>query len=313
MAVIEHGRIRWKGFGVKDANRPDLVDARTIFEAASLSKPVFAYAVLKLVDEGKLDLDTPLSKYVPDYISDDRLALITVRRVLTHTTGLPNWRPGGKTLVIHFTPGERFSYSGEGFVFLQRAVEHLTGQPLERLAEEMVFRPLKMSDSSYVWRSAYDETSATGHNQNGQPSRKNKPRSANAAFSLHTTAPDYARFMLALMTGKGLSRKLAREMLSPQVRVDAGCFNCIGKPQTHAATNLAWGLGVGIQDNPAGGAFWHWGDNGVFRCFMTGQPRRKRGIVIFTNSENGFRVMAEVVNRFAGGPQPAFEWLQYER
>ena len=114
IAVLEKGRVVWhRGFGVMNAEIKTAVDDNTVFEAASLSKPVFAYAVLKLADSGKLDLDKPLVNYLPykDVENHERLNLITARRVLSHSTGFPNWR-GGQPLKIHFTPGERFSYSG---------------------------------------------------------------------------------------------------------------------------------------------------------------------------------------------------------
>src|SRR5215467_468183 len=121
ITLIRGGKIAWHGnFGVKNAKSAQPIDDDTVFEAASLSKPVFAYAVLKLVEQGKLGLDVPLTSYLPKpYIADDRLKEITARFVLSHRTGFPNWRGEGNPLTIHFTPGERFSYSGEGFVYLQ--------------------------------------------------------------------------------------------------------------------------------------------------------------------------------------------------
>lgn len=141
------------GFGVKNAKIGLPVTAETVFEAASLSKPVFAYGVLKLIDQGKLGLDVPLTTYLPKpYIDgDERLNKITARIVLSHRTGFPNWR-GKPSLKICFTPGERFSYSGEGYIYLQRVVEHITGKPLNEYITEAVFTPLGMANSSYVWR-----------------------------------------------------------------------------------------------------------------------------------------------------------------
>src|SRR5262245_12589079 len=120
IVVIRNGKVAWhNNFGVKNTKTAQPVDDNTVFEAASLSKPVFAYAVLKLVEQGKIGLDVPLTKYLPTpYIDGDpRLEKITARIVLSHRTGFPNWRPGS-SLSIHFTPGERFSYSGEGFIYL---------------------------------------------------------------------------------------------------------------------------------------------------------------------------------------------------
>ncbi|MBR0688426.1 beta-lactamase family protein [Bradyrhizobium manausense] len=124
-AVIHAGKIvETRALGVRDVSTGTPVDENTIFEAASLSKPVFAYAVLQLVDDGMLSLDKPLSTYVPDFVGDDaRAASITVHNVLRQSSGLPNWRSSTIPLKTYFPPGERFSYSGEGFVWLQRVVE----------------------------------------------------------------------------------------------------------------------------------------------------------------------------------------------
>lgn len=168
--VIRDRRVFWQGeFGVANADTKQPVTNNTIFEAASLSKPVFAYAILKLVDSGKLDLDTPLVKYLPGaYVeADERLNQITARHVLTHRTGFPNWRPRGGALKIHFAPGEKFSYSGEGFVYLQKVVEHLTGLPVDTFMKKVVFDPLGMANSSYIWQERYAPLKAFGHNQAG--------------------------------------------------------------------------------------------------------------------------------------------------
>jgi CubicO group peptidase (beta-lactamase class C family) len=177
IALIEDGKIAWVGsFGVKNTKTGEEVDDRTVFQAASLSKVVFAYGVLKLVDQGKLDLDTPLSKYVPEYVQNDyRINAITARHVLTHRTGFPNWRPDGQLLVIHFKPGDRFSYSGEGFVHLQRAVEKFASLPLDTWMRQTVFDPLQMTDSSYLWQPKYDTLAASGHSPTGTPEKFFKP------------------------------------------------------------------------------------------------------------------------------------------
>jgi CubicO group peptidase (beta-lactamase class C family) len=315
VALIRGSKVAWvKGYGLRDAASKQPVEVTTVFEAASLSKPVFAYALLKLVEQGKLDLDAPLSQYLAaPYIQDDRLKLVTVRRVLSHTTGFPNWRPGGKPLTIHFTPGERFSYSGEGFVYLQTVVEHVTGQPLQEFMQKTVFEPLGMKYSSYVWQPRYDAQAALGHSLAGQPVPKGKPSKANAAASLHTTAGDYGRFMMALMSGTGLTRATVREMLSPQSRIDENCRSQCLEPKEppRLSAALSWGLGVGLQKTRDGQGFWHWGDNGTFKCYMLAFPKRRTGLVVFTNSTNGLAIVPEIVALALGGPQPALDWLKY--
>ncbi len=154
IAMIRNGElVGARGLGLADASAGTPVTAETLFEAASLSKPVFAYMVLKLAERGELDLDRPLSEILPHPDLDDpRRDQLTARQVLSHTTGLPNWRPGRWSdnpgpLVLSFDPGSRFSYSGEGFEYLRRVVEKLTGSGLEDLATREIFEPLGMSST----------------------------------------------------------------------------------------------------------------------------------------------------------------------
>src|SRR5919107_518441 len=145
LALVRDSKISWRwSFGVKNADTKEPVRDDTVFEAASLSKPVFAYAVLKLVDAGKLELDKPLAAYLPEpYVRDDeRVKLITARIVLDHTTGFQNEAGPGRPLKIHFTPGDRFSYSGAGFLYLQTVVERIRGEPLDAFMRKTVFEPL---------------------------------------------------------------------------------------------------------------------------------------------------------------------------
>jgi CubicO group peptidase (beta-lactamase class C family) len=303
IAITTDSGIVWsRGFGVRSAETGDPVDTGSVFEAASLSKPVFAYAVLQLVDEGVLDLDTPLSEYYhyADIAHDPRHVLITGRMVLTHSTGFPNWRPRDGQLAIGFEPGSEFSYSGEGFGYLQRVVMHITGERLQPLMERLVFQPLDMPNSSYVWNDRFDAVVAMPHDGDGQVTGKRKPAegSGHAAATLHTTAPDFARFMVAVMNGNRLSDSTARAMLSPQIDVDSG---------------VTWGLGIGLQENDAGSAFWHWGDNTNYKAYTITYPDRRVGVVWFANSDHGQSILSSMLAHTVGGFHPAAEWLDYEQ
>ena len=142
----------------------------TPIEAASLTKPTFAYIVLKYCEEGLLDLDTPLEEYLPEkYIQNQpKLQYLTAKHVLSHTTGFPNWRPKGGALEIHFTPGERFSYSGEGYVYLQKVIEHLSGKSAETNFQKRFAEPLKLNSASLLWNEAFDKSAALGYLKNGK-------------------------------------------------------------------------------------------------------------------------------------------------
>jgi CubicO group peptidase (beta-lactamase class C family) len=316
LAVVRDGRVLWhRAYGQRDASTNAPIDDETVFEAASLSKPVFAYAVLKLVDAGVVDLDTPVVKYLPgDYVDDPRFRAITPRRVLSHTTGFPNWR-SGSNLTIHFAPGERFSYSGEGFVYLQKAVERTTGQTLEALMKRLVFGPLGMKTSSYSWEDRFEGCKATGHDAVGGPKPPRRPAEASSASTLHTTTLDYARFLIAILDGEDLRRETFDEMFRPQVRVDEGCSNCVAKkPTGRLSRELAWGLGWGLQNTEDDKSIWHWGDNGSgFQCYVVGYPQERLGVVVFTNGLGGHGIIPDVVEAAIGGRHPAFRWIDYER
>ena len=313
IAVIRAGKTAWlHGFGLKEVKTGQPVTGETVFEAASLSKPVFTYGVLKLVEQGKLGLDVPLTTYLPKPFveGDERLAKITARIVLSHRTGFPNWPADDGSVSIYFTPGERFSYSGEGYIYLQRVVEKITGKPLNEYMTQAVFTPLGMSSSSYVWRPDFDALTATGHDSDGKPTELWKPAEALAASTLNTTAKDYALFVEAVLNGKGLKPATLREMKTPEVALDPECRICIKHEPKQLSKNLFWGLGWGIERKDGTDALWHWGDNGSFKGFVMAEPKMKSGVVMFANSENGLEVGKPLVDEVMGRGSLAFEWLK---
>jgi CubicO group peptidase (beta-lactamase class C family) len=316
IALIREGRLVWSGaFGISNANTRKPVTAATIFEAASLSKPVFAYAVLRLVDEGKLNLDTPLNTYLGnnyDVVNDERINLITARNVLSHTSGFPNWRDndGTKTLLIHFKPGEKWSYSGEGMVYLSKVVEKITGMRFEAFMQHYALQPLGMTASSYIWRDRFDTLKAYRHDELGTLSGRNQPDNGkedtlhddgNPAASLQTTPIDYSKFIIAVLNGTGLEKSTWEQMLKPQVRVD-------GKYPP-----IAWGLGVGLETMPEGEYFWHWGDNGDAKAYVTAMLSDKSAVVYFADGSNGLSFTREILEDAIGGEHPALSHLDYER
>jgi CubicO group peptidase (beta-lactamase class C family) len=317
MAVVRGGRVAWSGaFGVASAVTKAPVTEETIFEAASLSKPVFAYAVLRLADEGRIDLDAPLTTYLPTpYVAgDERLALITARRVLTHTSGFPNWRPRGRPLEIRFTPGERFSYSGEGFVYLQRAVEKIAGEPLDAVMRRLVFEPLGMARSSYVFRPEFEGAKAVGHDRLGVATPLRRPAEALAPASLHTTAREYALFLAAALRGEGLRPETAREMFRPEVVVGEGCIDCTDRAPERRSATIAWALGWGTETSGSRTFVWQWGDNnGDTNALVMGDPTSRDGVVVLTNSGYGSSIMQDLVLRTLGGEHTAFRWYGAER
>jgi CubicO group peptidase (beta-lactamase class C family) len=303
--------------GVRRAGTTQAVTAASIFQAASLGKVVLAYTALRLHDRGVLDLDKPLLSYYPypRLLHEPRADKITARMVLGHTTGLPNWaeNPTGSTwpssaLHLRFAPDSCWSYSGEGYVFLQKTLEHLTGQSFEALAETEVFKPLGMKNSSFVWRASFAATASTGHDGQSKPTSVTQFAEGYGAYSLLTTASDYSHFLQAVMTGRGLAPATARLLLTP-----ANPASRCGHPATVADPAIAWACGLGLATTSQGLAQWHWGDNNDFKGFFMTLPGKKQSVVFLTNSANGARIADDVLRLFLGpGQYWATQWLAEE-
>ncbi len=198
LALISDKKIVTFEYGVKNSIYQDPVTSSTVFEAASLSKPLIAYAALELCENGLLEMDQPLSAYLQRPGSEDSfLSAVTLRHVLSHTGGFPtaNLKPGDP-LKLEFYPGSQFAYSGESFCYLGRVIEQITGDSLASYMQEHVLMSLKMDNSSFIWKEDYTAQAASPHDQKGLPTEKWKPVKAIASFSLHTTASDYAKFMI---------------------------------------------------------------------------------------------------------------------
>ena len=297
LAIFGHSKIEWRrGFGLKDASKNAPVDADTIFEAASMSKPVFAYAVMKLCESGAMKLDTPLTKYTPKRFlnGDARLDLITARHVLCHTTGFQNWRSEKEPLAIHFTPGEKWQYSGEGYSYLQSVVEHVTGQPIEQFVKTHVFEPFGMDSSGYVWNEMFERRMAHPHDAQGKAQNNKKSTPADVARygssgALLTTPSDYARFYLEMLDPKSpdafrLSKASLAEMLRPQV-----------KAMETSEYTISWGLGWRLVHMKSGDLFGHGGDNEGFHSESAASLANKSGFVVMTNGESGAKLIHELL------------------
>lgn len=306
-AFVRDGEVAWLGsFGVRSRESGAPVTRTTVFQAASLSKPVFAYAVMRLVERGHLELDRPLADYRPHprLGHEPRSRTITARMVMSHSTGLPNW--GGDTLDLAFDPGTGFGYSGEGYVYLQQVVEEITGRPLEEVVRREVFEPLGMERSSFVWRPRFAGDVALGHDALGRAGELQRRDEANAAASLLTTAGDYGRFVAAVLSGTGLEAETHRQMLEPQVRAE------VSHASEEENAQIRWALGWGAhRSDPR--SLWHWGDNGDHEAFVAAFPERGRGIVYFANSTHGMSIAEEVTRLVSGARHWGPAWAGYER
>ena len=320
IAIVDNGALdNVMAAGVRKAGETAVVSTDTIFEAASLSKGPFAYLVLKLAELGRIDLDTPIGEYFrqPDLTAEPRVDRITPRLVLSHQTGLPNWRPPREPMTLLFDPGTRFGYSGEAYVRLQRYVERTMAAPLTALSSDREFVPMQMAQSSYIWRDDFVGRTAEGHDASSNPVRTRLwgfrpsptagPTDAevppmlavpNAAASLCSTAVDYSHFLLRLVAPPA----------ADQFHLGRASLDAMFTPLSHPNGDLSWGLGWGLATVDGADTFWQWGNNGVYRGFAIGSRARRWGAVILTNSANGLNLCREVVTRLLGVEHPAFRW-----
>jgi CubicO group peptidase (beta-lactamase class C family) len=313
IALVRDGKIIWhQSFGVKNAKTGEPVTEETIFEAASLTKPFFAYYVMKLVEEGTLDLDKPLISYLPkeniekelghpldtEGFRRDWFEKITPRHVMSHSGGTPHGE-SGKVYPLFFEPGTRWKYSAGGYGFLQKAVEHLKGDRLENLMKKEVLDPLGMKRSYLVWKDEYEKTMASGHGYFGKPEDIRRRTEAHAAATLYTTAEEYAKFVCAVLNGQGLRQETLKEMLTSRIDMNK-------------EMGLGWSLGFGTQQDANGIAFWQWGDYGIFRNYIIAYPREKAAVVYLANSFYGLSICPEIVASSVGGQALGNEAMEYE-
>jgi CubicO group peptidase (beta-lactamase class C family) len=319
VVLIRDAKVYWRrGFGFRDAETRQPVDNDTVFEAASASKPVFAYVVMKLAEKGMIDLDAPLTKYTNTrYVPNDpRLDLITARHVLMHVTGFPNWRSTGSPMAINFMPGEKFSYSGEGYSYLQSVITHLTGHvdtnhcgdfesgvrfcatDIADYMQRRLLRPFHMDSSTYVWSEQLAKNLARPHGEHGEPQPFHKPAALDAsryaaAGGLMTTPTDYAKFLIEVIQPRPaddfhLSKKSRDEMIHPQTSRDYNGYS------------VTWGQGFRIVRKGQHELLAPGGSNPGFQCSSQVSPSRKCGFVIMTNADAGLNLLTKLAPSVIG-------------
>jgi len=295
VAYIRDDRIAWtrvQGFQSEGVAATE----STLYNVASLTKPVFSETVLRLVAGGHLSLDEPLTPtwVDPDVAGDPRHRLLTPRIVLSNRTGFPNWRTDrGGTLAFEFVPGTRYQYSGEGFEYLRRFVERKMRAPVEGIARERLFGPFGMRNTSFVEQGWFEGRVAYPSDRDGKWGTPRFSSSGNAADRVYTTVADYATFVIHAMRHDGLSRSLARQRDSIQGMDSSEVVKCRAKGGTRCPTREGYTLGWSRLDFPDGPMFWHTGSDDGEKALVVYFPQRREGAVMFMNGENGFAVAIE--------------------
>ncbi len=287
VGIIENGKIKWaKNFGELQAGRPAPQNA--LFNIASQTKPITAMLTLKLVAMGKWNLDELLAHYWidPDIADDPNLMKLTTRFVLSHQTGLPNWRTdnGSTKLKFKFEPGTASGYSGEGFEYLRHALEAKFKVSLAVLMDTYLFKPLKMNDT-YYWSENLDTTRfAMWHDGQGKRYSTSIQTPVNAADDLITTIADYSRLGIYAMELANEGGPVYADMVSMQRRTKPGNGS---------------GLGWGLVDGLPGGAYaiQHGGSDIGVRTMAVFLPKSNSGVVVMTNGDNGAFICDRIIKR----------------
>ncbi len=297
LAIINDGQVVYHTVkGMSDRENEQAVNEQTIFEGASLSKPLFAHFVMTFVEEGKLNLDRPLYEYLPyeDIAHDERYKQITARMVLCHTTGFPNWRTDypAQQLFIQFEPGSSWHYSGEGYQYLALVLAKLAktdAKGLEALFQERIAAPLGMTHTRFIQDSINLTRKATPYKEGVKLKSSFTNKAFGAAYGVHTEAQDFSKWLIGVLNGALLTEESYALLFEDQVSFPEDSENA----QTG---NTHWTLGFSKFNSPFGTFYTHGGNNPGFTSAFGIQRAQKWGVVYFTNanqvSEFGFELFA---------------------
>lgn len=330
IAVIDKGKVvSVQTFGDRNA-KGDPLTPQTIMYGASLTKAVFAYSVLRLVDEGKIDLDKPiaamLEKPLPDYgnldaygnwgdlAGDERWRMITPRTILNHSTGFANFfflEPDEK-LRIHFDPGSRYGYSGEGIMLLQFGIEKGLGLNVGQEVQRLVFDPLKMPNSSLVWRPDFAANLADGWELDGKAVPHDQRGRVRMAGSMDTTITDLANFAAALVSGQGLSKAARAELLRPGLTIRSRSqFPTLAgdAPAVEQSPGIAASVGLITFSGPQGAAFFRGGHNDSTGNALVCLERQQRCVLVMSNDVRAEAAFPMIVRDILGETGAPWRWI----
>jgi CubicO group peptidase (beta-lactamase class C family) len=329
MAVIEDGRpVFVRAWGHRNS-AGDPLGTDSIMYGASLTKAVFAYTVMQLVDEGRLDLDRPVAEYLPrplpeygnldaygnwgDLAGDERWRRLTARHLLTHSSGFRNfsWDEPDQKLRINFEPGARYAYSGEGIILLQFVIEKGLGLDLGAEMKRRVFDSLGMKNTSMTWRPDFARNLADGWTKDGKVEPHDERSRVRAAGSMDTTISDFARFAAAFMRGDGLKRSSRAEMLKPLLPIaSVSQFPSMAPdaPPGKRWKGLAAGLGVVTFEGPQGRGFFKGGHNDSTGNSWVCLEQGRRCVVLLANDVRAEAAFPELVESVLGDTGLPWRW-----
>jgi len=326
LAVIDKGQVKSvRTWGWRNVEKKLPLEPHTVMYGASLTKPTFAYMLMQLVDEGKLDLDAPLSALLPqplpaydkrpydfsDLAGDERWRKLTPRILLTHSSGFANfrWVEPDKKLRFHFDPGARYGYSAEGMYILQLIVEHGLGLETEQEMQRRVFQRFGMRNTSMLWRADFANNLADGYTVEGKMIPHDDRSRPSAAGSMDTSIEDQARLWAGIVRGEGLSAASRAAMVKPQLPISSNSqFPTLAPGQVAWPQGLAAGLGLVTFNDRSGPAWFKGGhDDGTGNmviCLENGQ----RCVVMLSNDVRAERIYPELARRVLGETDMPWKW-----
>lgn len=328
VSVVQNGQIRYlKTFGYADAASKRVLTPDTVMYGASFTKAIFGYLVVQLAEEGKLDLNRPISDYLkkplPEYpkyadlATDARWKLITPRILLSHTAGFANYaflEPDRK-MRLHFQPGTRYAYSGEGINLLQFVLADM-GIDVGNEFHTRVFDRFGMKRTGIIWRDDFASDLAFGHDESGKNLGHSRRSGVRASGSMDTTLNDMTRFaQLAVSKRQGLAPKSWNALFHPVIRIrTATQFPSLNETETNRydGIQLSYGLGWGVFQTPHGRAVFKEGHDDGWENHVVCFDKRRTCMVLMSNSSNGGKTFRELLEFVIGNKYTPWEWEGYE-
>ena len=326
IAVVDDGQVvSTQAWGHRNA-AGDPLTTDTVMYSASLTKPVFAWMVMQMVDEGLIDLDAPLSRMFPRPLPDYRDAAVrdrwgdwtamdqswlalTPRILLTHSGGFA----GGSDGRMRFwnEPGMRYAYSGPGLILLQFAMFEDMGVDLEAEARRRMFEPFGMARTGLVWRDSFSGNVADGWTREGRGVAHRRHSRTNASASMDTTLEDFARFAAAYVRGEGLSEMARIELTRAQRPITTASQFPVDQPELppdQRRPDLAAGLGVVVFDGPQGPGFIKGGQNSITANTWVCLEQLRRCVVILSNDARAEPAFEGLVRFILGETDAPYDW-----